>query len=429
MRNQLKLQLISELIDTNDQHKIKIVSVIGLGGSGKTTLAKLVYNDGNIIKKHFQVILWVHVSREFVVENLVKKLFEAIDGDKADHHASQRMSRIISNKLATKKFLLVLDDVWTEDHLQWEQFMVNLMGGAPGSSILLTTRNRKVAEAMDSAYTHDLPLLSEEDSWNVFLQSFGRALDALDLEFRQVGTDIVKKCGGVPLAIKVLAGALHGMKRIEEWQSIRDNNLLDVEDEQHRVSNCLLLSYVHLPHHLKQCFTHCSIFPRGYVINRRLLISQWIAHGFINPTNQAQHPEDVGIDYFESLLNAGFLQDLKQYDDIFGVEITCKMHDLLHDLSRQIVHDELVSEIATIDQIKRCRYLSLTSGTREVQSELFRKMVESKVFAKVRALYFSMENIAFDKSTYKWCCVRTIILERIRSSSVPFLVSKFEHLG
>ncbi|GJM95295.1 hypothetical protein PR202_ga12011 [Eleusine coracana subsp. coracana] len=191
-----------------------------LGGSGKTTLAKLVYNDSNIIKKHFEVILWVHVSREFVVEKLVEKLYEAIDGNKADHHALQRMSRIISDKLTGKKFLLVLDAVWTEDHLQWEQFMVNLSSGTPGSNILLTTRSRKVAEAVDSTYTCKLPLLSEEDSWNVFLQSFGRAMDALDPEFQQVGTQIVNKCGGVPLAIKVLAGASIKHARISELENL-----------------------------------------------------------------------------------------------------------------------------------------------------------------------------------------------------------------
>jgi len=129
----------------------------------------------------------------------------------------------------------------------------------------------------------------------------------------------------VPLAIKVLAGILCGMKGIEEWQSIRQSNLLDVEDKECRVSECLRLSYFHLPHHLKLCFTHCSIFPRGYVINRRHLISQWIAHGFMM-TNQARQPEDVGIDYFDFLLKVGFLQDRQQY--LYTSEVTCKMHDL-----------------------------------------------------------------------------------------------------
>ncbi|KAJ1266092.1 hypothetical protein BS78_08G124700 [Paspalum vaginatum] len=119
-RDQEKNRMISELTETNDQQSIKIVSVIGLGGSGKTTLAKLVFNDGNIIKKHFEVLLWVHVSREFDVEKLVEKLFESITGDKANQLPLQHVSRTISDKLAGKRFLAILDDVWTEDRVDWE---------------------------------------------------------------------------------------------------------------------------------------------------------------------------------------------------------------------------------------------------------------------------------------------------------------------
>jgi Leucine-rich repeat (LRR) protein len=416
-RDQEKDLMTSELIETNNQGKIKIVSVIGLGGSGKTTLAKLVFDDSTI-KNHFDYRLWVHVSREFDVEKLTEKLFEAIAAEKPDHLPMQRVSSTISDKLAGKKFLAVLDDVWTEDRIHWEQFMVHLKNGAPGSSILLTTRSRKVAEAVDSTYTFDLPFLSEEDSWKMFQQSFGIAVKDLDPEFLQVGIEIVNKCGGVPLAVKVLAGVLHGMKGIEEWQSIRDSNILDVEDEEHRVFACLWLSYFHLPPHLKPCFIHCSIFPRGYEINRRHLISQWIAHGFVL-RNQTRQPEDVGIGYFDTLMKVGFLQDRKQYRYRSG-EVTCKMHDLIHDLARQILQDEFVCGIATTDQIKMCRYLSLTSWPGEV---------DKKLLDKVRALYVSGRSIAFDKTMNKQCCVRTIILKYISVDSLPLFVSKFEHVG
>ncbi|CAL4891313.1 unnamed protein product [Urochloa decumbens] len=419
-RDQVKSQIISKLIDTKDQQSVNIVSVIGLGGSGKTTLAKLVFNDCNIIKEHFEAILWVHVSREFCVEKIVEKLFEAIADEKPDHLPLQRVSRTISNKLAGKRFLLVLDDVWTEDRIHWEQFMVHLKSGAPGSSILLTTRSRQVAEAVDSAYTFDLPFLSEVDSWKVFQESLGMSIKGLDPEFLQVGIEIVKKCGGLPLAIKVLAGVLRGMKGINEWQSIRESNLLDVEDDQHRVSACLLLSYYHLPHHLKHCFTHCSIFPRGCVINRHHLINQWIAHGFVNPTNEVQQPEDVGLAYFDSLLKVGFLQDAKEYQSSNGEVTTCKMHDLVHDLTRQILQDEFSSRIGATDQIKRCRYLSLISCTGEV---------DSKLFDNVRALYISRSNIAFDRTANSRYCVRTIILDSIHATSLSLFISKFELLG
>jgi len=419
-RDQVKSQIISKLIDTDDQQNVKVVSVIGLGGSGKTTLAKLVFNDGNIIKEFFEVILWVHVSKGFCVEKLVEKLFEAIADEKPNHLPLQHVSREISVKLAGKRFLLVLDDVWTEDRIHWEQFMVHLKSGATGSSILLTTRSRQVAEAVDSTYTCDLPFLSEMDSWKVFQQSLGMSIKDLDPEFLQVGTEILKKCGGVPLAIKVLAGVLHGMKGINEWKLIRESNLLDVEDGEHRVSACLLLSYYHLPHHLKHCFTHCSIFPRGYVINRRRLISQWIAHGFVKPANQVQQPEDVGLAYFDSLLKVGFLQDAEEYQSSSGEVTTCKMHNLVHDLTRQILQDEFLSGIAATDQIMGCRYLSLISCAGEV---------DSKLFDKVRALYISRSNIAFDKTTNHPYCVRTIILDCIRAASLSLFISKFELLG
>ncbi|KAL6847279.1 hypothetical protein ACP4OV_023132 [Aristida adscensionis] len=418
-RDQVKDQIISELVETKDIQKIKIVSVIGLGGSGKTTLAKLVFNDCNTIKEHFELTLWVHVSREFSVEKLVEKLYEAIAGDKSDQLPLQHVSRTISDKLAGKKFLVVLDDVWTEDRIHWEQFMIHLKSGAPGSSILLTTRSRKVAEAVDSAHKCVLEFLSEEDSWKVFQQSFGMHMEGLDTEFLQVGTEIVKKCGGVPLAIKVLAGSLRGMKRIVEWQSIRDSNLLDVEDKEDRVSACLLLSYYHLPYYLKHCFSHCSIFPRGYAINKRHLISQWIAHGLVNPTSHGQQPEDVGEDYFDCLLQVGFLQDAK-VDWQLG-HTSCIMHDLIHDLSRKILQDEFVSEIATTNRITRCRYLSLTARTGKV---------ESKLFGKVRAIYVSRgNNLVFDRKLDKQCCVRTIILDHTRVALLPLFVSKFENLG
>ncbi|KAF8692273.1 hypothetical protein HU200_039881 [Digitaria exilis] len=260
--------------------------------------------------------------------------------------------------------------------------------------------------------------IAEVDSWKVFQQSFGISMKGLDHEFLQIGMEIVKKCGGMPLAIKVLAGVLRGMKRIEEWESIRDTNLLDVADDEHRVSACLWLSYYHLPHHLKACFAYCSIFPRAYVISRRRLISQWIAHGLVNLTNQVQQPEDVGLSYFDSLLKVSFLQDAEEYNSSSEVT-TCKMHDLVHDLTRHILQDEFVSEVATNGQKKRCRYLSLTSYNE----------VDSKLFEKVHALFVSKSKLAFGKTTNKCYCARTMVLNRISATSLLPFISKFEHLG
>nr|CAB3488930.1 unnamed protein product [Digitaria exilis] len=235
-RDQEKHQIISKLVETKDQQKIKTVSILGLGGSGKTTLANLVFNDVNIIEKHFESRLWVHVSQEFDVKKLIKKLFEAIADKDPAQHALPYMTKRITAELTGKRFLLVMDDVWVESQVQWENFMVYLKSGASGSRILLTARSRIVAESLGSRDEIDLPFLSLDNSWQLFQQSLVIPAEGLGLEFVEVGKEIVKKCGGVPLAIKALAGVLRGKEWMEEWKSKRDSNLLDVEGEEHSVS-------------------------------------------------------------------------------------------------------------------------------------------------------------------------------------------------
>ncbi|KAG2481270.1 hypothetical protein PVAP13_J683330 [Panicum virgatum] len=273
-----KQEIISKLVDKNNQQIIKIVSIIGLGGSRKTALSNLVFGD-----------------------ELMMKMFEAITYQKSEHHSIQNIIQTIADTLTGKRYLLVLDDVWTVGRSQWEDFMLYIKRGAPGSSILLTSRNRNVAEAVESTDLLKLLSLSKDDSWTVFTQIIGEDIKGLDSELLEVGREIVNKCGGVPLAIKVLANVLRGKTRIEQWKAVRDSNLLDAEDKEHRVLASLMLSYSHLPSHLKRCFTICSLFPKGLPLDKQQLVDQWIAHN------------DVGDECFNSLVQVSFLQDVKEY--------------------------------------------------------------------------------------------------------------------
>lgn len=418
-RDEVKHNIVSKLVNFDTQEKISVVSIVGLGGSGKTTLAKYICQD-NKIEKHFEVTWWVHVSQEFNVEKVIGKLFESVANEKSELHTLQNMSRIISERLTKTKFLLVFDDVWNKDQHEWEQFEQHFNRGAPGSKILLTTRDGKVAEVVKSADIFNLAFLSDADSWKLCQQSSGWAEEGLDSEFIEVGKEIVKKCAGVPIAIKSLGGVLRGKRQIREWRALRDSDLLTDLDIKDRVLGSLRLSYFHLSDNLKQCVLLCSIFQKGYFIYKDDLISQWIAHGFVNPLNEGQLPEDVGNDYFDSLLKVSFLQDL--VEDQYTGQLVCKMHDLVHDLTRQILQDEIILMPTknTNDHSQRCIYLSLNSCTDKV---------DRKLFNKVRSLYVSGSTFATNKPIRKSCCLRSAILEAVNDTSVPLFIPKFEYLA
>ena len=287
--------------------------------------------------------------------------------------------------------------------------MVHLKNGSPGSRILLTTRSRNVAEAVESTILIDLPLLSKDYSWQVFQQSFGNAVKDLGSEFQEVGKDIVNKCGGVPLAIKVLAGILRDKKRVEQWHAIKDNNLLDVDDKECQVSACLWLSYFNLPSHLKQCFTLCSMFPKGHLIDKDQLIDQWIAHDMV-AKDGVNYLEYVGDDYFSHLVQMYFIQDVEEAG---GGIVKCKMHDLVHDLARSILGDEisLVMPKKTTNFTKICRYFSIMQNTRHI--------LPKNTFQKTRAMYIvEGDDFIFGKASKKAKHLHSITVEYVHTSAL-----------
>ncbi|CAO2143592.1 unnamed protein product [Urochloa humidicola] len=277
-RDQMKEKIISKILEPNEEeygHPM-IVSIIGLGGSGKTTLANLICDDKRI-KEHFKdKIFWVHVSVEFDIKKLIGKLFQTITGKKYDPHAEEHMLKEISKEVGANKYLLVLDDAWhNKRDGGWEKFMVLLKNGAPRSKIMLTTRDRKVAEIVGSREKYSLLSLSESESWDLFLKSSEWAEEDLGGVYEQVGKEILKKCGGLPLAIRTLGGILREKKDISIWRGVRDSDLWTDESIKDSVYASLKLSFMHLADELKQCFTFCSIFPKGYEIHKDHLIAQW----------------------------------------------------------------------------------------------------------------------------------------------------------
>ncbi|KAF2293561.1 hypothetical protein GH714_002821 [Hevea brasiliensis] len=312
---------------------VSIFSIVGIGGSGKTTLAQIIFNDEQV-ESHFELKLWVCVSDPFEVKVVVKKILESATGRKSEDLELDTLMRELGKQINGRKFLLVLDDVWNENREKWDNLKKLLRGGARGSKIMITTRSKKVADITDTLDSYFVSGLSPSESWSLFIQIVFKGQEPTNPGLVGIGKEIVQKCAGVPLAIKTIGSLLYFKDPETEWSPFLKNELSKVAQNENYILQTLKLSYDHLPSHLKQCFAYCSLFPKDYQIDVKKLIQMWIAQGFIRPSFSGQRVEDIGLGYFKDLLWRSFFQDVQM--DIWGEIKSCKMHDLMHDLATSV---------------------------------------------------------------------------------------------
>ncbi|XVE60655.1 hypothetical protein DITRI_Ditri05aG0145700 [Diplodiscus trichospermus] len=338
-REEDKGRIMDQLLSSNNSTlgDISVVSIVGLGGLGKTTLAQFVYNN-DTVASHFDMKIWICVTDDFDVGKIMISIIESASKNKCDIFGLDVLQFRLQELLLGKRYLLVLDDVWNEDDSEWEKLRMSLRSGVEGSRIIVTTRSKKVALIMGSTYTHELEGLSDDDCWALFKQ---RAFGNNEKEHQNlfpIGRQIVKKCGGVPLAARTLGSLMRFKREERDWLVVQESNLWNVSQSENGILPALRLSYSHLPPHLKACFAYCAIFPKNYVIKREKLIQLWIAAGLIQSPEGIKSLEFLGNEYFDDLVWMFFFQDIQKSES--GYIIECKMHDLIHDLAQSIVGKE-----------------------------------------------------------------------------------------
>ncbi|XP_026381500.1 putative disease resistance protein RGA3 [Papaver somniferum] len=349
-RKATKSDIMNILIDkpssasgiSSQPENVSSLSIVGMGGLGKTTVAQMVYNDYSI-ERNFDLRAWVCVSDPFDIFKILKDVIESITGNKCEDLSNvDAMTKQVKEKLIGKKYLLVLDDLWNDNVTNWEKLKSYLSYGGSGSKILVTTRSRKVASIV-GGLIHHLEKLSDDDCWSIIekkILSLGGAV-LTDPEMMDIGKHIAEKCDGLPLAANLLGSSMCSKREKNYWLSIVDDiDRLGGTSEHKSVISILKLSYDNLSSPLKQCFSYCCIFPKDWEISREMLIRLWMAEGFLFPSSGGDDEclEDIGNEYFEYLVWSSFFQDVQQKDRIWGDDIvTCKMHDLVHDLALSVL--------------------------------------------------------------------------------------------
>ncbi|KAK9137562.1 hypothetical protein Sjap_008156 [Stephania japonica] len=404
-----------------NQEITSVIAIYGLGGLGKTTLAQIAYND-DAVQKHFDLRVWICVSDNFNTTNLFTQILEQIpDTTKPQSSTKQVLENALKEQLMGKKFLLVLDDVWTEQQEKWEDFAPPLKNsGATGSKIIVTCRSHDVALTVRARAEdmYQLKGLRDDECWNIIQrQAFcpGGLMTYSRLE--KIGREISKKCKGVPLVAKVLGGLLYSKKETE-WLALLRAEIwnLTFEKEENYIIEVLKLSYNSLSPTLKSCFSYCAIFPKDYWISKELLIQLWMAQGFLEaPATQGESTmEDKGNTYLNSLYSKSFFQEAQM--DKFEEIKWFKMHDLVQDLAQSICKSEcqIVGEgNITREDFSKCRHVSLMSP----------KKVEALEKAKKLRTFFDLESNSDEEldneGAFKFKLLRILDLSGFKGCNIP----------
>ncbi|KAI0502318.1 hypothetical protein KFK09_017265 [Dendrobium nobile] len=322
---------------------ISLLSIVGHGGMGKTTLLQHVFKNEKA--KDFDLKMWVCVSNNFDVKEILADMLESLKNERLRLETLEALQGCLKNEVMSKKFLLVLDDVWEEDPEQytrkWEHVLAPLASGGFGSKILVTTRTDSVAQIFAQVMKNKVEILRleglEEDECLLLLNSYafaGVENPPDDHEkLRVIARYIVKKLSRSPLAAKVIGGVLN--YKIDEWhwRAVLESNILD----QNSINSILRLSYIALSSPLKSCFAFCGMFEQDHSFFKDDLVRMWIALGFIQPSHiQELTIEDIGGRYFDVLVKKSFFD---KFESGYG-NSSYKMHDLLHELAQSVSMQE-----------------------------------------------------------------------------------------
>ncbi|XP_023888069.1 putative disease resistance protein RGA3 [Quercus suber] len=417
-----KVVLEMLLINSSEETNPLVISLVGMGSIGKSTFAQLVYNDSHV-QFQFDKRMWVCVSDPFDPCKVAKAIIESIQGQSPDITELQSLLDNIFDLIVGKKFFLVLDDVWTEDSTMWEPFKNALKWGAQGSRILITTRNERVAKMMDSSYVINLPCQPLDISWQILRRmAFHDRHEALIL--KKMGHHMVKKCKGLPLAVKTLGSLLRFKSRREQWQMVLNSSLWEFEDIEKGFLAPLLLSYYDLPSPLKQCFSYCAILPKDYLFSIDELILHWMAQGYIESKEDIEM-EILAEEYFKILAMRCFFQDFEKNEDDNDKIISCKMHDIVHDFAQSMTHDLCFTiegdEKVEID-FKKARQLSLI-----VKETIPEFVYDANNLRFLNLILLSSHTIP-PKLFNHLTCLRTLQLEGKSILELPNEVEKLIHL-
>ncbi|XP_057801532.1 putative late blight resistance protein homolog R1C-3 [Salvia miltiorrhiza] len=325
----VQLQLLDWL--TGGNRNRQIIPITGMGGIGKTTLARHIFQHA-LVKEHFDIRAWTTISQTYNVRETLSQVLHQVSGDlRSDLSEEDLGVKLRKYLLSRSKYLIILDDMWSVE--VWEKMMVFFPVKNDGSRIVVTTRLSNLATELTNSNSIGMRFLDDVCSWSLFSKTvFGDEVFPLQLE--EIEKKIVGKCKGLPLSIAVIGGLLAKSElTLEYWEHIEKNlsSIVNSENDEYCL-RVLKLSYDHLPAYLKPCFLYMGMFGEDEEISVSELKRLWVSEGFLKPIINKSW-ETVAEEYLKELVDRNLIL-VHELGAVGNIKY-CKMHDLLRDLSFQ----------------------------------------------------------------------------------------------
>ncbi|WVZ81889.1 hypothetical protein U9M48_029220 [Paspalum notatum var. saurae] len=400
---------VIDLISNMDSQQAQVIAVWGMGGLGKTTLINGVYYNPKLSDK-FEKRVFLTIMRPFdLAENLRRLILGLHEGSSTKEELLENsvsnkrksiasmgvegLTEALANLLETKRCLIVLDDL--SSSMEWDQ-LIPKIPQMRTTRIIVTTREENIAKhctgSGNHGTVHNLKILDHEDALRLFNKKvFGKDRDLVDQENPELvkeANQILKKCGGLPLAIVAIGGFLANRpKTPEEWRKLNENISAELEmnPELGMIKTVLQKSYDGLPYELKSCFLYLSIFPEDHIISRRRLVRRWAAEGYSNE-RRGKSAFDIADSYFMELKNRSMILPSQQSVSSRKSVDSCKVHDLIRDIAiSKSAEESLVfrlEEGCSLNTHGAVRHLAISSNWKGDQNE-FERIVD---LSRIRSL-------------------------------------------
>ncbi|XP_051123114.1 putative late blight resistance protein homolog R1B-16 isoform X2 [Andrographis paniculata] len=312
-----------------DEPALQIIPIVGMGGIGKTTLARAVF-DNQCIVDRFDRLVWLTISQEYTVQDILSALLN--DGKVTTHDGSfDRLGEALYKQLFGRRYLIVMDDVWSEQ--AWCDLRMCFPNNNNGSRVIMTTRLANVAGSLSPQRSFSMTFLDKNKSWSLFCRTVFKKEHCPYPELEEIAQEIVRSCQGLPLEIIVIGGLLAKSNMSKRyWKSVADNisSFANLEHDEHCLK-ILSLSYNDLPIHLKACFLFMSAYREDHKIDINELIREWIARGLIRAVGE-KSLEEIGMEYTKDLISRNLIFHYRNHRRNGKLE-WCNIHDLLRELS------------------------------------------------------------------------------------------------